>query len=257
LGQRQKFTLRPFIGDAGGDAAGGAATKDTLRNIFNGSIAGGPPALLFSGTHGKSFRPDDPRQETSQGALVCQDWAGYGAIQRDDYFDAADVPATAKVHGMIHVLFACYGAGWPQYDNFKRLDKAPAAIAPRPMIGRLPQALLAHPNGGALAVLGHVERAWAYSFHGDKGAPQIQGFRDVMGRIMRGERLGQATDQFNLRWAALSVELAETLNQMNVGLQVAPQQLASQWIARDDARNYIVFGDPAVRLRVEDMAAPA
>jgi hypothetical protein len=209
--------------------------------------------LLFSGSHGKSFRLDDPRQEGSQGAIVCQDWTGYGSISKDQYYDASDLSANAKVHGVIHLLFACYGAGWPQFDNFKRLESSPAQIAPKPMMGRLPQALLAHPEGGALAVLGHVERAWAFSFHSDRGGPQIQGFRDVIGRIMRGDRLGQATDQFNFRWAALSTELSEVLSQMQFGLQVPPQQLANQWVARDDARNYILFGDPAVRLRVEDM----
>ena len=251
LGQRQKFTLRPFLGDS----AQGAATKDTLGNIFKGSIAGGPPALLFSGSHGVSFPNGDPHQEDSQGALLCQDWAGAGAVVPNDYFNASDLPANAKVHGMIHVLFACYGAGWPQYDNFKRLGNNPKEIASRPTIGKLPQALLAHPDGGALAVLGHVDRAWAHSFHSDNGAPQTQGFRDIMGRLMRGDRLGQATDQFNLRWATLSTELAETLNQMNLGLRLAPDQLGKQWVARDDARNYVVFGDPAVRLRIEDISA--
>lgn len=252
LGNRQKFALRAFIGDMGN---GVSATKDTLNNIFRGSIPGGSPALLFSGSHGKSFRADDPRQETSQGALICQDWGGNGLVQRDQYFEASDLPSNARVHGMIHVLFACYGAGWPQYDNFNRLDDNPTEIAPRPMIGRLPQALLSHANGGALAVLGHVERAWTYSFRSRQGGPQIQGFRDVMGRLMSGVRLGQAMDQFNMRWAALSTELAETLSEMDKGLRVPPARLANQWIARDDARNYIVFGDPAVRLRVEDMPA--
>ena len=148
-------------------------------------------------------------------------------------------------------------SGCPQFDNFNRLQEgAPKTIAPKPMMARLPQALLAHPDGGALAVLAHIDRAWAYSFRsGSQG--QIQGFRDVVGRIMRGERLGMATDQFNIRWAALSTELSEVLDQMRVGLQVDPKKLANQWVARDDARNYVLFGDPAVRLRTEDMPALA
>ena len=33
------------------------------------------------------------------------------------------------------------------------------------------------------------------------------------------------------------------------------EQVANLWVARDDAWNYIVHGDPAVRLRVKDKAA--
>ena len=105
-------------------------------------------------------------------------------------------------------------------------------------------------------MLGHVERNWSYSFHANSGPPQTQGFRNVLGGIMRGERLGQATDQLNMRWAALSTQLADTLDQIDRhGLKVAPPRLSSQWVARDDARNYIVFGDPAVQLREKDMPA--
>ena len=246
VGRRQKFAIQPFVGDP--------ATKDTLQRIWTGSIDRGPPALLFTGGHGKSFRADDPRQAESQGALICQDWPSYGQVQRDQYFDASDLGAGARVHGLVHFLFACYGGGWPENDSFRRMESTPKPISPRPMMTRQPQALLAHPAGGALAVLAHVDRAWAYSFRASKNA-QIQGFRDVIGRIMRGERLGQATDQFNIRWAALSTKLSETLDQSRMGRQVDPRNLVNQWVARDDARNYVLFGDPAVRLRVEDMPA--
>ncbi len=36
-----------------------------------------------------------------------------------------------------------------------------------------------------------------------------------------------------------------------------PDQLGTQWVARDDARNYSVFGDPAVRFREDDMPSLA
>ena len=137
-------------------------------------------------------------------------------------------------------------------DTFSRRAGTPKMIALRPMLARLPQVLLSHRNGGALAVLAHIDRAWAYSFR-DGSNPQIQGFSDVIARVMWGDRLGLATDQFNMRWANLSRGLAERLDKAQSGLMVNPKTLANQWVARDDARNYIVFGDPAVCLRVDDM----
>ena len=244
-GVEQEFAVQPFIG--------ANATRDTLNNIFSGTIDNGPPALLFSGGHGKAFGPDDPEQAEGQGALICQDWQGYGyKFTRDHYFEASDLPANCKMHGMIHFMFACYGGGWPEVDTFSRVEGTPKTLAKRPMLARLPQALLAHRDGGALAVLAHIDRAWAYSFREGNNA-QTQGFSDVIARIMWGDRLGLATDQFNMRWANLSRDLAETLDKSRSGLAINLKALANQWVARDDARNYIVFGDPAVRLRVDDM----
>jgi hypothetical protein len=120
------------------------------------------------------------------------------------------------------------------------------------MLARLPQKLLSHPEGGALAVLAHVDRAWGCSVR-EGNNPQTQGFSDVIAKIMWGDRLGQATDQFNVRWASLSTKLAETLDKARSGLTVDPTALGNQWVARDDARNYIIIGDPAVQLRVNDM----
>ena len=246
IGVKLKFGIDPFIAEP--------ATRDALHDILSGKAPLGSPAILLTGSHGVAFAPDDARVLANQGALVCQDWDGYGAITPEQWYAASDVPANASVHGMIHVLFACYGGGCPQFDNFKRAVRPPAAIAPKSFISRLPQALLAHPQGGALASLAHVERAWAYSFQSERRGAQVQGFRDVLTRLMRGDRIGQAVDQFNLRWAALTTELAEVLDDINHNVDVPLEKLASMWVARDDARNYIVLGDPAVRLRVAGMA---
>ena len=70
---------------------------------------------------------------------------------------------------------------------------------------------------------------------------------------LRGERIGQATDRFNIRWAVLSAELADLLRDRSAGADVLDADIALRWVARDDARNYVVLGDPAVRLRVRDM----
>lgn len=252
LGERRKFTRRAIQGEA--------ATKEGLASILRGSGGGAGPSVLFSGSHGMEFPSGDPRQRECQGALVCQDWPGYGSIGPEHWFGAADVPGDARIHGMIHVLFACHGGGCPERDNFDRLNGTPRVIAPGPFLARLPQALLAHPGGGALAVLAHVERAWSYSFQTGKGRPRVQGFRSVLEQLMMGMRIGKSTDDFNVRWAALSTHLAERQLDAAHGGAVDPGELGRIWVARDDARNYIIHGDPAVRLRVEDMpvtTAPA
>jgi hypothetical protein len=245
IGKRQKFGLKTIFGEA--------ATKAGLADLLSGHAECGPPSLLFSGSHGMEFSAEDPRQSANQGAIVCQDWGGYGKITESHWFAAQDVPADAKVHGMMHVFFACYGGGTPEVDNFDRMNNQPRKIAPKAFFSALPAKLLSHPSGGALAVLAHIERAWAYSFQGDKGSSQTQGFRDVIGRLMMGDRIGQATDAFNIRWAALSAQLLEKQDDRKYGVDISLQALGRMWVARDDARNFMILGDPAVRLRVEDL----
>src|SRR5262249_35247661 len=136
---------------------------------------------------------------------------------------------------------------------FDRLNNAPKRIANKPFLSKLPQEMLCHPEGGTLASLAHIERAWAYSFQGQRGGAQIQGFRDVIGRLLRGERIGQATDSFNIRWAAISTDLSDAQADRGRGVDVPLRRIGNLWVARDDARNFMILGDPAVRLRVEDM----
>jgi hypothetical protein len=182
IGKRQKFGLKTIFSDQ--------ATRASLADLLCGRTNAGSPSLLFSGSHSMSFREDDPRQPATQGAIVCQDWPGFGNITDLYWFSAADVPAEAKVHGMVHVFFACHSGGCSAFDNFDRMNNQPRRIALKPFFSKLPQRLLAHPNGGALAVLAHIERAWAYSFTDDKTGSQTQGFRDVIGRLLRGDRIG-------------------------------------------------------------------
>jgi hypothetical protein len=159
------------------------------------------------------------------------------------------VPEDAQVHGMIHFLFACYGGGCPVRDTYSR-DAAGKAVPlmEKPIVARLPQRLLAK---GALAVLAHIDRAWAFSFQNDRGGPQVQEFRSVMEKLLRGDRIGQATDDFNRRWSVLGSDLQMLVEEQQATGAVAATNLANRWVARDDARNYLILGDPAVRLRVE------
>jgi hypothetical protein len=77
---------------------------------------------------------------------------------------------------------------------------------------------------------------------------------------MSGKRVGLAADSLSLMWSSRSSQL----DSMRAGLtaatpsglganQTASGPVAQMTIARDDAKNYIVLGDPAAQLRIRDL----
>jgi hypothetical protein len=228
---------------------GEEATRSRLGGLLDEA-----PAFLFAACHGLGFAAGDPGQRELQGALVCQDWPGpgFGGIDREHYFAAEDVGAQADVHGLVAFCFACYGAGTPRWDDFTR--KGPGeerrALSSAAFLGRLPQRLLAHPRGGALAVVGHVDRAWGFSLVWPEAGPQIGAFESTLKRLLDGKPVGWAMEIFNQRYAELASDLAAEVEALGFGKQLDEMLLADLWTASHDARNYTILGDPAVRVAI-------
>lgn len=237
------FEMRSFIE--------AQATKDNLGKVLNVGGSGKAPAILFTAGHGLGLPLSDERLPLHQGALITQDWSGVGAVKRDHWFAGEDL-SSAKLDGMFAFLFACYGAGCPDLDEFifdpsLGPEEGRPRVANFPLIAQLPQRMLVN---GALGVLGHVDRAWTFSFSGteDKVTAQSQPFEDVLGRLLKGKRAGDATDQFNTIQGDRAMTLTEELENVKFGKQVDDLEIAKLWMARNDARNYALLGDPAARL---------
>ncbi|MBX9253026.1 hypothetical protein H1Q63_03475 [Desmonostoc muscorum CCALA 125] len=229
------------------------ATKSRLEELIGGADT---PALLFTASHGLGFKKGDPRQLAHQGAFLCQEWPGprewssQQPFPEDFYFSADDLGSNAKLWGLIGFHFACFGAGTPKVDDFGHQIKKWDDIAPHAFTARLPQRMLSHPNGGALAVIGHIDRAWGCSFIWERAGQQLAAFESVLKQLMEGYPVGAALEFFNQRYAALSSELTWDIDRIRRGRTPNVLDLSNKWTANNDARGYGIVGDPAVRLMV-------
>ena len=174
------------------------------------------------------------------------------AIPPDFYFAADDVGADARLLGLIAFYFACYGAGTPRLDDFAhrafaqpradrpaRLRRRAAAAAARPPQGRRP--------GG-----GRPRRARLGLLLPLAGGPaaQLGVFTSTLKRLMEGHPIGSAIEYFNERYAELAADLSGELEEIKFGKVADDYALAEMWTANNDARSYVIIGDPAVRLVV-------
>ena len=253
----------------------GMARKQDLHRLLEDASAW---SLLFVAAHGLMLRMGDVRQRDENGALVCNDWPGPlqwrgKAIAPEFYFAASDADSLShpQILGSIAFLFGECTAGTPRLDNFASRKRAlygtgasqePEQIAPESFIARLPQRLLGHPGGGALAVVGHVDVNWTTSFVGrtGRGESKIGAFMLLLSRLMAGYPVGAAMEEFRNRFVRELTRWTEIQMQRNMGKfqdQADANEYATRETAMVDLRNYIILGDPAVRLTATEPAAAA
>jgi hypothetical protein len=250
LGARGQFMLSAFTDQK--------ATKAQLIEILRGNVPGGPPAVIFTGSHGCNYDANDPAtQRRLQGSLLTQEWTPGTPAGPANQMTADDIPADARLQGTMGFLFACYSGACPAQNSYYfNSDGSRVAVAPAAFITRLPQALLSH---GMLAVIAHVDLAFPYAFLDTSGTPQPQAVRTPLELLMRGKRSGLAADALSIMWSARSSQLALAQTQAppastgSTAVATVSPAIAQMTIARDDARNYIVLGDPATQLRVKDL----
>jgi DNA-binding MarR family transcriptional regulator len=237
---RQDWSVETVLGED--------ATKAALAARLGGART---PSLLFTASHGVVFDPMDSRQLFHQGALLCQDWPGpqgwQGPIVHDHYLAGEDVPDAASPAGLIAFFFACYGAGTPLYDSLE-INGEQRRLATESFVAHLPQRLLGHPKGGALAVVSHIDHPPSFSLGWPESGSQLQVYASALNRLLEGSPVGWATECFNQHYAEVVTLLSEEREEIRWGAKPDLLSLSELWTSAINARSHTLLGDPAVRL---------
>ena len=228
---------------------GKEATKPRLVELLG---KGEEPAdLLFIAAHGLGFASAGRDWRGRLGALVCQEWVPSGPpspMPDGQVFSAQDVCPGADLLGKIVFCYACHGAGFPAQQEG---DAYPGSSA---FIASLPETLLGGLERGIQAFVGHVHRTFGFSFLWHDVGGQTATFEDAFLRLLEGWPVGAAMEAFRRRYCELATQLSIEQREFFKSGGKNSRELVSLWAASEDARNYVILGDPAVRLRSSSLS---
>ena len=109
--------------------------------------------------------------------------------------------------------------------------------------------------------MGHLDTAWLHGFTDatdpnilDRWHARLAPFVRAVDEILGVQPTGLAMQGMNDRYNTMSNMLSNTYDRQQRGTLNWTQELSRRfldtWIIRNDAQNYMVFGDPAARLRI-------
>lgn len=234
----------------------GGATLSNFISTTKGDATRPSPALIYTASHGLAVPGGIQNEEVRrrlQGAICCQDYDG-----NEGLFSADQVPSEPYLYGSIVFTFACYGAGTPRRSDFFHWINQPSLLDCCPQedfVAALPRRLLAHP-GGPFAFFGHIDPAWLYSFVSPtKGYGARMGtFTQAIEQLLDGYTIGYAVKKFNEVYTYCNTRLAAKEDEFRLKRTLGrddqwTDELVDLWITRNDSQNYIILGDPAVRVK--------
>ncbi|WP_224360419.1 helix-turn-helix domain-containing protein [Hyalangium versicolor] len=241
------------------------------------NAAAAEPSLLFSLSHGLGAPRQGWRSVDEQRALQ-----GAMSLGSGPPLDASALASRPFLPGGLWFYLACFGAGTPSRSAFHtwlsqlrdagqfsgRLDRLLASLpreGEKPFVAALPKAALANPQG-PLAIVGHMDLAWTYSFQepGKAMKNRPSRFMGLMRSMVSGRRAGVSLsallrffNEANVELTALYDQEAEARLQGRT-LPANMAQRAHLWMLRQDVSGYVLLGDPAVNLPVSsEKAKPA
>lgn len=240
---------------------GDEATKANLTALLSTSQS----AFVYTASHGLgAMKESFEFQKRYNGAICCQHQK---SLTRDDLFSADDVTlAQPFLEGSVFFQFACFGYGTPAQSDYAHWlpeeGGIPKQYTKADFIAALPRRLLAHPRG-PIAFIGHLDTAFLHAFVDvetphilERWHTRISQFVKAVNQILKVQPSGLAMHDMNMRYAVCNALITNTYDRERRGKLKWTDQLRStfldNWIIRGDAQNYMIFGDPAARLRIPE-----
>jgi hypothetical protein len=229
---------------------------DATRPALEAALKSGA-SVLFTASHGLFYpylpenKPALELQKQVMGALLTATWNGKeGPVPEAAYLAGDHLDPSFDLRGLIVFCFACYSAGAPHIERFAEYyARQPLQIAPTDFVTRLPQKML---ERGALAFIGHVEKSWGYSFISAGVGADTATYEDLLALLLDGRPVGLAFEEtMTRRYLDKNGELTDELNlftQFENG-KIDRADVLKCWTDRQDARAYIILGDPFVSLK--------
>lgn len=241
------------------------------------------PTILLSVSHGqgRSNAWSDEEQRRFQGQM------SFGC--ENEPLSADLVRRGAFLPGGMWFYFACYGAGTPAISPYHHwLQRLPDEYdvlrsLPRngvPFLSTLPLAALANPQG-PLAVIGHMDLAWNYSYDGrltiesasaqygqDPRTGERSGHVERMAELTKLARRSEHPSRIGPVFRSVLGDLPQVQDDLvqlydrdaargdKSDAGAIPLQRAKLWMLRQDLRAYVLLGDPAAYLPVQRRPQP-
>lgn len=237
----------------------GKATKGNLKNAL-GAGNDDRPSFVYTASHGLGVPTNKPEQQYIQGSLCCQDYSHDPAASNSGLLTGYDIGEDFNAYTSIWFAFACYGAGTPKYSDFAHwVPDLGDSQGQRDFLAYLPMKMLGY-RKPALAFIGHIDPAWLHSFADPENmASRLSPFEMAVRYILNGLPVGYACKKFGENYSILSIALLQIVRDYERLLESSLQEtidpywdekLADLWITRNDCQNYVILGDPAVKLKI-------
>ncbi len=220
------------------------------------------PCLVYTASHGliATGQPQEEQMKVN-GAIACH--RARGMRMQDTRLTAEDIPMNVPfLEGSVFFQFACFGYGTPAESDYTHwTDNQAQTLTDSDLVAALPKRLLAHPEG-PVAFVGHLDTAFLHAFTdaadphiADLWHPRIRPFLSAVNTLLDVQPGGLAMAAMNERFNIGNARITNALDRHQRGRMDWEQlrlreRFIDAWITRSDAQNYMIYGDPAARVRI-------